>query len=220
MTKILRDIGQCSVTSNGVDYVFTPSFLSISQLGESAEIIRKFEYINDPVSFAEIKDSYNQYTKSIRWGYLTKLSMDAAMEMLIACAEVKLPESLIGGWDGDGRYVLSDRRYGMSPRDIIIMARCLINHGLIGNADGRGGTDKGTGEFKVQSFISFSAANFGMSRQDAQNLTMVEFQEMFEMKFPEVKDKANDDADLEKAQKTYDHIAELRKRRAEMNQNG
>ena len=218
MAKILKEIGQCAVVSGGVEYVFTPSFINIAQIGEPDEIIRKFNYILDRISINEISTSYNYYTKAVMLTYISRLCLGTAIEIMECCCDKNLPESLIGGWDSKGRYVLSDKKTGIPPSDILVIASMLMKYGLIGDAEARSNDgDASVDGFSAYKFISFAISNFGCSREDAKNMTMVDFQNEFNRKFPAVKEKEKDKNDANDADDYFSKIDALRKRNAELN---
>lgn len=226
MTKILKDIGQCSVISEGVEYVFTPSFVNLAQLGSGADIVKKYSAIagvvssNDPQSLmlrAELFSFHNPMIKKIKVTRYAMVALECAIECLEAMCDKRLPDKMIGRLDyinGANWYCLSDSKYGMPIKDIFIIAWSLLTKGLIGKPDSRGSESDGSGEFKVSSFINFAVAHFGLSKEDAKNLTMVEFQELYDMKFPEIKqakeDKAKDAKDKESAIDFYEMVEQLR----------
>lgn len=231
MTKILKDIGQCSVVSEGVEYVFTPSFVNLAQLGSGADIVRKYTTISnvvssdDPISLmirAEIFAFHGTMVKRVKISRSAMVALGFAIDCLESMRSKALPEKLIGRFDyigGENWYWLSDSKCGMPIKDIFVFAWALLTKGLIGNPDSRGAQSDGSGEFKASSFINFAVAHFGLSKEDAKNLTMVEFQELYDMKFPEIKkreeEKERDKADRESAIDFYEMVEQLRKAQEE-----
>lgn len=79
----------------------------------------------------------------------------------------------------------------MPATDMIIFAQSLMTHGIIGKAKVRrlqrheGGQT--TSEFNAFEYISAARNHFGMSRDEAEQLTMTEFTMLLAAKFPEQK---------------------------------
>lgn len=220
MAKILTDIGQCAVKSNGVDYVFTPSFLNLSQLGDGSQIVRIFNYITDSMSSAELSLYADAKITAVRLSSSATLALSSAIDVLSACCDIELPESLVGGWVQDKKrikgvmYKLSDREFGMPPSDIMLIAYALLKDGLIGDADAKSNSgDASSDGFQISSFINFAVAHFGMNRNDASNMTMKEFQRIYDMKFPELKKRKEDREDAMEAEDFYEKIRQERARR-------
>jgi hypothetical protein len=75
--------------------------------------------------------------------------------------------------------------------DMVLIAQSLIQHGIIGKAkvrklqrhEGRSTSS----EFNAFEYISAARSHLGMSREEAGQLTMTEFQMMLAAKFPEQK---------------------------------
>jgi|GEM_PF-3117108 len=217
MTKILKDIGQCKVISGGVEYIFTPSFINIAQIGEPDEIIRKFNYILDQMSINEISSSFNYYTKAVRLTYIARLCLSTAIDILQCCCDKNLPESLVGGWDDKSRYVLSNKRSGMPPTDILVVAGMLMKFGLIGDVGARSNSgDASSDGFNAFKFISFAEDRLGKTSDEARNMTMVQFQHSFDSHFPEVNERQKDKDDAKEADDYFDRVDDLRKRQAEL----
>ncbi|PHM21943.1 phage/plasmid primase-like uncharacterized protein [Xenorhabdus ehlersii] len=84
-------------------------------------------------------------------------------------------------------------RLGRVPiYDIIVIARELITHGVIGRVKIRKlqrheGTDTYSDQFNAIEYINAARTHFGMSREEAERLTMTEFQMMLKAKFPDEK---------------------------------
>lgn len=224
MAKILKDIGQCAIKSEGVEYIFTPSFINLAQLGSPNEIVDKFGYVFDDLAMVEVSSFKGGFIKRVKLSLRAELALSYSIDVLKCCGDKDLPESLIG-WFTDksyrisnneckvplAEYNLSCRSSGIQPSDIIVIARSLLDFGMIGNSELRGTSGDGSVDgFNVGAFISFSMSYFGLSKFDASNLTMIEFQDIYEMKFPEAKKAREDDIDLNEANDFFDSILEMR----------
>ena len=87
------------------------------------------------------------------------------------------------GWRDDGIY-----HPGLMPVDEqIIMARHLMQHGIVGKAKPDKGDGKFSDSFNASEYIAAACVHLGLSRADAEQLSMTEFQTMFEMKFQDQK---------------------------------
>lgn len=75
----------------------------------------------------------------------------------------------------------------MPDADQIIIARHLMQHGIVGKVKKSGGSGKYSPRFDAAEYILAAQAHFGMTRADAGELTMTEFGMLLDMKFPEQK---------------------------------
>jgi hypothetical protein len=79
----------------------------------------------------------------------------------------------------------------MPVRDMVLIAQSLIQHGIIGKAKvrklQRHEGSSTSSEFSAFEYISAARTHLGMSREEAEQLTMTEFQMMLAAKFPEQK---------------------------------
>ena len=79
----------------------------------------------------------------------------------------------------------------MPPGDMVLIAQSLITHGIIGKAKvrqlQRHESGQATTEFRAFDYISAARNHFNMSRGDAEQLTMTEFQMLLNAKFPDQK---------------------------------
>ncbi|SQC08995.1 Uncharacterised protein [Klebsiella pneumoniae] len=67
----------------------------------------------------------------------------------------------------------------MNPQDMVILAQSLMMHGIIGKAKvrklQRHETNEKTSEFRAADYVIAARNHFGISREEAENLTMTEF---------------------------------------------
>lgn len=75
----------------------------------------------------------------------------------------------------------------MPNADQIIIARHLMQHGIVGRVKKGGSGGKYSPRFDAAEYILAAQAHFGMTRSDAGELTMTEFSMLLDMKFPEQK---------------------------------
>lgn len=89
---------------------------------------------------------------------------------------------------GDLELVGAYREPGLMPdSEQIIIARHLMQHGIVGRVKKSGGSGKYSPRFDAAEYILAAQAHFGMTRADAGELTMTEFSMLLDMKFPEQK---------------------------------
>lgn len=75
----------------------------------------------------------------------------------------------------------------MPDADQIIIAKHLMQHGIVGKVKKSSGGGKYSPRFDAAEYILAAQAHFGMTRADAGELTMTEFSMLLDMKFPEQK---------------------------------
>src|SRR5690606_26971143 len=77
------------------------------------------------------------------------------------------------------------------PENLILIAQSLIMHGVIGRAKVRKlqkhESEETTPEFHATEYIMAARNHFGISRDEAENLTMTEFAMMLNAKYPDQK---------------------------------
>jgi len=155
-----------ATASDGREWTFTPSFSRISTLGHPEEIVSLYAALHGP-------------------------SADKEAAYILAClCDQEDPTQAVGWRDGEGPHP------GLIPvADQIIIARHLMQHGIVGKASpGKGGGEYSP-RFDASEYISAARVHLGLSSADAEALSMTEFQTMLEMKFPQAKPKevATDD---------------------------
>lgn len=149
-----------AVASEGAEFTFTPSFARIAGLGSPQEIVQLYAGLHGP-----------------------RAAQDAAYVLACLCNQDD-PTPLVGWTDEQGAHA------GLMPADEqIIIARHLLQHGIVGKARPGKGDGKYSDGFNAYEYIAAACVHLGLSRADAEGLSMTEFQTMFEMKFPDAKAK-------------------------------
>lgn len=193
----LTDIGEFSVSDSrdgGRDYLLRPSFEAMTRVGSPTEIVQAYAIIygNDVARLIEVctgilgrfpdwlSPSFNRAAEKL---------LSTSMLILQACCDDDLTP-MIGEWKGWRSCVVY--RPGQMPKsDIIVLARHLMQHGVVGKAKvrqlQRHETGGRTTEFKAFDYISAARSHFGMSRSEASQLTMTEFQMLLAAKYPDQK---------------------------------
>lgn len=193
----LTDIGEMLISDAKKDYFFRPSFSAMSAIGSPAEIVMTYSVLNgfeiNQVALSAI-ESFGEIpgwlVNAIRKPAFGKKILSAAMHVMTCCCDDDIT-SLIGEWK-IGKSGIVYKRGDMSPEEIIIIGRELIEHGIIGKAKVRKlqrneGKGEYSNEFRAIDYINSARAHFNMTRNEAVNLTMTEFQLLLKNKFPDEK---------------------------------
>ncbi|HDT3081191.1 TPA: hypothetical protein QHM55_001753 [Klebsiella aerogenes] len=215
MTPV-KEFGECLITSGDKEYFFRPSLLAMTRIGEPAEIVQTFyDLCNDEATpliqqaaQVYIHDEYSRLPdcvlRYIQSGLLNRKAVMAAHAVLTACCDDDIGELV--GWMKPGK----SRKRGfmwrpgsMPATEMIIVAQNLMMHGIIGKAKvrklQRHETSDTTNEFRASEYIVAARNHFGISKEEAWQLTMTEFQLMLIAKYPEQKGYTREE---------YDHAAD------------
>jgi len=203
----MKEIGECLISVGEKEYFFRPSFINMTRIGEPKEIVQAFyDLHHDEVSallqsaleaYGHIPGWMVQHIKSTSYG---RKAIMAAMTVLDACCDDDLT-TLIGEIrpaKSSGK-TFKIRRGSMDEFDMLVIAQSLITHGIIGKAKVRklqrheGG--EATNEFNAFEYISAARNHFGMSRAEAEQLSMTEFQLLIAAKYPDQKGFTKDEYD-------------------------
>lgn len=147
-------------TENGTEFTFTPSFARIAALGSPSGIVRVYADLHGP-----------------------QASHTAGYVLAVLCDQDD-PAPLIGWYDAHGW-----NPGAMPASEQVILARHLMQHGIVGKAKPSNGGGQYAQEFHAAEYIAAARVHLGLSSADAEALSMTEFQMAFEMKFPEAKAK-------------------------------
>lgn len=201
----MKEIGECLVTIGDEDYFFRPSFANMMRIGEPDEIVRAFyDLHNDEVTplFRRALEAYGTIPawlyKYVNSNQISKPAIMAAISVITACCDkdvASLVGEIIPGKSGKWAFVY---RKGLMPaHDMVLIAQSLITHGIIGKAKvrqlQRHETGQATTEFKAFEYISAARNHFGISRMEAGQLSMTEFQIMLAAKYPDPKGLTRDE---------------------------
>ncbi|ENZ7710184.1 DUF6246 family protein [Klebsiella aerogenes] len=215
MTPV-KEFGECLITYGDKEYFFRPSLLAMTRIGEPAEIVQTFyDLCNDEATpliqqaaQVYIRDEYSSLPdcvlRYIQSGLLSRKAVMAAHAVLTACCDDDIGELV--GWmkPGKSRKRVFMWRPGTMPApEMIIVAQNLMMHGIIGKAKvrklQRHETSDTTNEFRASEYIVAARNHFGISKEEAWQLTMTEFQLMLIAKYPEQKGYTREE---------YDHAAD------------
>lgn len=198
MTPV-KEFGECLISDGNEEYFFRPSLINMTRIGEPGEIVQAFyDLHHDEVSgllqsalevYGLIPGWLIQHIKSTSYG---RKAMLAAMTVLSACCNRDV-EPLIGEIRparASGK-AFKMRRGSMDEFDMLAIAQSLITHGIIGKATlrklQRHESNDPTNEFRASDYIIAARNHFNISKEEAGQLTMTEFQMMLVAKYPEQK---------------------------------
>lgn len=194
-----KEIGECLIIAGEDEYFFRPSFAAMSRIGEPQEIVQAFYDLHNDEVTPLIQRGVEAYGTIPAW-LLTHVSRKeigkpailAAMSVLTACCERDLSlliGEIIPGKSGKWAFVW--RKGAMPAVEIVLIAQSLITHGIIGKAKvrqlQRHESNQATTEFNAFEYISAARNHFGISRDEAEQLSMTEFQMMLAAKYPDQK---------------------------------
>lgn len=198
MTPV-KEIGECLITVGDEDYFFRPSFINMTRIGDPQEIVQVFYHLHNDEVTPLLQKALIAYGAVPQWllSYMgrpqfAKQTIYAAMNVLQACCDKDaslLTGELLPG--KSGKWGMVYRKGAVPMQNIVLIAQSLITHGIIGKAKvrqlQRHETGRATTEFNAFEYINAARNHFGISREEAQNLTMTEFQQLLAMKYPDQK---------------------------------
>lgn len=234
-----KEIGECLISSGAEEYFFRPSFTAMSRIGTPEEIVEIFYALHNDEATPRLKALAENYQAipehhrrfyaaysgsdiapafALKWlmsSACSKAAISAAMIVLDACCDrdvTPLTGELVPG--KTGRRAFMYRPGAMPVSDMVLIAQSLIQHGIIGKAKvrklQRHEGSSTSSEFNAFEYISAARSHLGMSRAEAGQLTMTEFQMMLAAKFPEQKGFTREEYDaVEEA-----HLARQERRKA------
>lgn len=228
----LTEIGEMRISLSDRSFFFKPSFRAMNEIGTPKEIVEVYARLNGidyvaPLQHVEYLPfgAQMQVMKTISKPAYGRHVLSAAYIVMQSCCEDDV-SVLIGGWKPTPRGV----RYvpGIMPvSDIIIIARNLMQHGIIGKSplkvperlEEQG--KKTTNEFHASQYIISARTHFDMTRDEAENLSMTEFQMMVKNKYPEPKGLTKEEraAEYDQAKADRERMKALAERKAKKARN-
>lgn len=228
----LTEIGEMRISLSDRSFFFKPSFRAMNEIGTPKEIVEVYAKLNGidyvaPLQHVEYLPfgAQMQVMKTISKPVYGRHVLSAAYIVMQSCCEDDV-SVLIGGWKPTPRGV----RYipGIMPvSDIIIIARNLMQHGVIGKSplkvperlEEQG--KKTTNEFHASQYIISARTHFDMTRDEAENLSMTEFQMMIKNKYPEPKGLTKEEraAEYDQAKADRERMKALAERKAKKARN-
>lgn len=228
----LTEIGEMRISLSDRSFFFKPSFRAMNEIGTPKEIVEVYAKLNGidyvaPLQHVEYLPfgAQMQVMKTISKPAYGRHVLSAAYIVIQSCCEDDV-SVLIGSWKPTPRGV----RYvpGIMPvSDIIIIARNLMQHGIIGKSplkvperlEEQG--KKTTNEFHASQYIISARTHFDMARDEAENLSMTEFQMMIKNKYPEPKGLTKEEraAEYDQAKVDRERMKALAERKAKKARN-
>lgn len=228
----LTEIGEMRISLSDRSFFFKPSFRAMNEIGTPKEIVEVYAKLNGIDYVAPLQrveylpfGAQMQVMKTISKPAYGRHVLSAAYIVMQSCCEDDA-SVLIGGWKPTPRGV----RYvpGIMPvSDIIIIARNLMQHGIIGKSplkvperlEEQG--KKTTNEFHASQYIISARTHFDMTRDEAENLSMTEFQMMIKNKYPEPKGLTKEEraAEYDQAKADRERMKALAERKAKKARN-
>jgi hypothetical protein len=213
---LMKEIGEMLISDRQTDYFFRPSFVAMSRIGSPVDIVETYATLNGAeaskfIGLMAHAVEHAQRVSSLRRVAYTNITgkrygddswllsairrmasrglLSASMRVMQACCDDDI-SALVGDWRPGKRGIVY-RAGGMSIGEIILIAHALIEHGVMGKAKvrkpQRAETNSYVNEFRAIEYINSARIHFGISRTEAEQLTMTEFQLMLNAKYPDQK---------------------------------
>lgn len=225
----LTEIGELRISLADRSFFFKPSFRSMNELGTPKEIVELYAALNG-AGYLDVIQKIDglpfgaqfQVMKAVGKPAFGKHVLSAAYIVMQACCEDDI-SVLIGSWKptpAGVKYIPGVMPIGGSGHllggtgGIIEVARSLMEHGLIGKSPlkvpQRSEEKKKTTtkEFNASQYIISARTHFDMTRDEAEDLSMTEFQMMIKNKYPEPEGMTREEYD-----QAYDDMQEMRAKR-------
>lgn len=153
--------GHIIATVNDKEWRFTPSFARIDRIGSPEDIVEVYAHLHSLSAATCVR---------------------TAMLVMACCCDDDASE-LIGYYDEK-----LQRVDGLMPiAELIILARHLMKHGIVGTAKPTENSGEYSATFDPSEYADAAVIHFGISHVEAWSLTMTQFCRMLDMKFPEIK---------------------------------
>lgn len=185
---IITNIGHVGIRLDGKTIVLNPSLLAMTKLSNPVDIFSKVHGGHYPAHRIDNPELMTQIAVRC-YGEM----LEAAIQVLKVCCEFDISR-LTGTCSlrPDGRQHLIPGK--MPQDDILVIARHLLLHGIIGNQkDDPDYEDKDKGkwssEFDARPLAYMAVAHLGMSEEAAWSMTMTSFRAAMDAKFPPDKKK-------------------------------
>lgn len=218
----IKEIGECAISVGDRDYFFRPSFSNMMRIGEPEAIVQAFYDLHNDEYTSLIRRSVAAYGGIPQWllDYIGRPQFNkpviySAMNVLSACCDENV-STLIGELrpGRTGRWSFVYRKGAIPLTDMILIAQSLIQHGVIGKAKvrklQRHESTEGTNGFNAFEYINTARVGLDLSRDEAEKLTMTEFQLLIAAKYPDQKGFTREEYD----KVADDYLAKKKRREA------
>lgn len=181
--QVLTAIGEVGIEAKGRLHKLRPSFFAMSQIGSPTEIVEATATLLSP-------DPVRRQLHPWIYRRFIRARFEWALSVCYACAES--PESageLFGGVAPGFKY-----RPGLvPPEDIVLLAKGLIRHGVLGNVLNAKPSSRRDylKEFVAEKFVAEAMAHLNAGENDAWQMTMTSFIAAMRSKFPPAQEKAS-----------------------------
>lgn len=203
--RVITAIGEQGLElADGRKAKLRPSFYAMTQLGEPSEIVEKFSRLHSQPKLEKsmpfdgcgaqlLAQELNR--KAMREHWLDMLFL--SWEVLTACSDDNL-RAFIGE---PGTRYKSYRLGPMDPEIMLVLARSLMQHGVIGPVPEKSQAQlefeatqprdkaKYTQEFHAIHYVGKAVAHLGVSESEAWDMTLTGFAAHWEAKFGEHKER-------------------------------
>lgn len=164
---VLVECGFVQVWAGEDAWSFTPSLARIASLGGPREVVALYAALHGP-----------------------RAAEEATYVMACLCDQDDATPLI--GWRDEGGW----HPGSMPDAEKIVIARHLLQHGMVGKArpEGEAPAEKGaySETFDASEYIAAARVHLGLSTADAEALSMTEFQRLLDMKFPDANKKKRD----------------------------
>ncbi|EOL8940726.1 DUF6246 family protein [Cronobacter dublinensis] len=199
MNTPLKEIGECLISVEGEDYFFRPSFVNMSRIGDPEEIVQVFYDLHNDEVTSLVNRGVEAYGYVPQWlinhikitSYGRKAFLASVVVLNACCNKDAAPLTGVFHPSKSNGRTFKIRKGALPESDMLLIAQSLITHGVIGKAKVRKLQRHESGEtsteFRAVDYIVAAQAHFGMTEQEAGNLTMTKFQMLLATKYPEQK---------------------------------
>lgn len=176
---VQTDVGEVGIRVDQDFYYFRPSFKAMAKIGSPTELASIYKLM--VMAYGQ-KDNKHHYL------YKNALCLfNLACKVLEAC---KLNTDCITPLTGTkfkGKHIEKALPY----QDLVVLSFHLLRWGVYGDPlpNLKSTSEKEVESINMREYIAASMVHLGLSKQDAENLTMVEYQRACEVKFPDLKNK-------------------------------
>lgn len=196
MAKAIVEIGEMVISLGDKDYFFKPSFRNLYNIGDPEELVRIWSLLNwlhVPVQVLEGKKAHVQrdLLKLFNSPVFGRSTLLAACTVLGGCCEEDITP-LVGEWVA-GKNGMLWRKGALPAGDIIVLANRLMQHGIIGcceinlPSDYKPKKTDYAAKFNPLEYISLARTWLGMSKEQAEDLTLTEMLYLMKAQMPEKK---------------------------------